>query len=138
MSKLVSSSAQLMENMLDYYSEKNRVASRNIANIGTDGYKRQDVKFKDEFNGSLTNLMKSTDPRHFKLNTEGQPATERTEMLEVTEDQSEEKISGVNNVDIDKEMADLASNGIKFKLAAKRTNSYYRSLQNVIKGGGIA
>ena len=46
-----------------------------------------------------------------------------------------EFLSGINNVDIDKEMADLAENSIMYKFAAKKLQTYFRTLQEVIKGG---
>ncbi len=55
--------------------------------------------------------------------------------FEVVKDNNPELISGVNNVNIDKEMADLAENTIMYKFAAKKLQSYFRTLQDVIKGG---
>ena len=40
--------------------------------------------------------------------------------------------SGVNNVDIDKEMADLAQNQIAFKFALKRLGSGYAKINAAI------
>ncbi len=47
-----------------------------------------------------------------------------------------ENVSGVNNVDIDKEMSELAANALLFRFSSKKIGDYYRGLQNVIKGGG--
>ncbi len=134
MKKLVTHTAAHLEKMLDYYALKNKVISRNIANVATDGYKRQDVNFKDEFDGELSRNMKTNDPKHIQDPKSQFPVDHKYADFEITEDENPEKISGINNVDIDKEMAELASNNIKFKFAAKRLNSYYKNLQGVIKG----
>ncbi len=42
---------------------------------------------------------------------------------------------GFYNVDIDKEMADLAENYFNFKFATNKISNYYKTIQNVIKGG---
>ena len=47
-----------------------------------------------------------------------------------------EMYSGVNNVDIDKEMSDLAENSLSFKFASRRIGDYFKLIQEVIKGGG--
>jgi flagellar basal-body rod protein FlgB len=40
-----------------------------------------------------------------------------------------------NNVDVSKEMADMAKNSIMFKFASKKMNGYFQNLQNIIRGG---
>ena len=40
------STIRLLENLIDFCSLKNKVISKNIANVGTEGYKREDVEFK--------------------------------------------------------------------------------------------
>jgi flagellar basal-body rod protein FlgB len=111
---------KILENLLNFSSLKQKVISQNIANSETIGYKRRDVDFKDLLdNGmkSLTNLnLKNTD-------------------FKITVDESTEKISGVNNVDVNKEMAEMAQNSIMFKFGAKKLNGYYQILQKVIRGG---
>lgn len=134
MKKLVTNTAAHLEKMLDYYALKNKIISRNIANVATEGYRKQDVIFKDALEGELSRNMKINDERHIPDPKAQFPYDHKYADFEITEDENPEKISGINNVDIDKEMADLASNNIKFKFAAKRLNSYYKNLQGVIKG----
>lgn len=124
------SSIKLLENLIDYCAVKNKVISKNIANIGTEGYQREDVKFTTILSDSMNNI-KSTENKHF-----GGPGNENILNYEVVKDTSPDNVSGANNVDIDKEMSDLAENSMRFKFASKRINFYYKSLQNVIKGGG--
>jgi hypothetical protein len=44
--------------------------------------------------------------------------------------------SGINNVNIEKEMSELAENTLRYKFASRKVGDYYRTLQKVIKGGG--
>ena len=126
--KMASTNIKLLEDFIDYTALRNKVISKNIANIGTQNYKREDVVFKDMLNDSIQNL-KTTDPRHI-----GQINLESENTIKV--DNSKDMTSGVNNVNIDEEMADLAKNTIQFKLASKKVGDYFRTLQSVIKGQG--
>jgi flagellar basal-body rod protein FlgB len=123
-----SSGIKTLEKFIDYCSVKNKVISKNIANIGTENYRRQDVDFKTVLNNA--GQIKATNPKHLKL-PENNPNS-----FEISKDKSLDNVSGVNNVDIDKEMSELAANSIQFRFASRKIGDYYRGLQNVIKGGG--
>jgi len=121
------SNVKLLENLINYCSLKNKVISKNIANVGTRNYKREDVEFKSlliESNSST----KITNEKHIKTVPVENP------YYEVSKDKEKEMLSGINNVDIDKEMAELAENTLLFKFASKKIGDYYKGLQNVIKG----
>jgi flagellar basal-body rod protein FlgB len=124
-----SSGIKSLEKFIDYCSLKNKVISKNIANIGTENYKRQDVDFKSILSDKMGE-MKSTNSKHLKLNQNNKPE------FEISKDKSLENVSGINNVDIDREMSELAANSIQFRFASRKIGDYYRGLQNVIKGGG--
>lgn len=123
-----SSGIKNLEKFIDYCSVKNKVISKNIANIGTENYKRQDVNFKEVLNS--VGEMKATNSKHLKLPEISQ------DNFEISKDKSLDNTSGINNVDIDKEMSELAANSIQFRFASRKIGDYYRGLQNVIKGGG--
>ncbi len=113
---------RVLENVLDYTALKQKVIGQNIANSETIGYKRRDVEFKDLFNKGIN------EPLPLK------GANDKSK-LRIVIDESNDNISGFNNVDVNREMAELAENTIMFKFAAKKINAYFRSLQSVIKGG---
>ncbi len=119
-----------LEKLINYCAAKNSVISKNIANIGTENYKREDVEFSKIFNENVNNMMKTTNPKHMVL-----PQTSGSQ-FEITEDNSTDNVSGVNNVDIDKEMSELAANSIQFRFASRKIGDYFKTLQVVIKGGG--
>jgi flagellar basal-body rod protein FlgB len=118
-----------LEKFISYCSTKNNVISKNIANIGTENYKRQDVEFKSILSNNM-NRMKTTNSKHLQMPEVNQPN------FEISKDKSSDNVSGVNNVDIDKEMSELAANSIQFRFASRKIGDYYRNLQNVITGGG--
>ena len=123
-------SVKLLQNLLDYTSEKNRVIAKNIANIGTEGYQRQDVVFKEILNESSNSLLKTDNSKHLSGLAESSNASK----FEYITDKSDSMDSGINNVSIEKEMSELAENTLRFKFASKKVGDYYRNLQRVIKG----
>ncbi|MGE5812321.1 MAG: flagellar basal body rod protein FlgB [Ignavibacteria bacterium] len=125
---MAASSIKLLENLINYCSLKNKIISKNIANVGTQNYKREDVEFKSMLI-ELNSSAKVTNEKHIKTGPAENP------YYEVSKDKEDEMLSGINNVDIDKEMAELAENTLLFKFASRKIGDYYRNIQNVIKGG---
>lgn len=108
-----------LEQLLDYSALKHKVIGQNIANADTKNYKRQEVEFKELLANGIKDLS--------------EPNSSRTE-FEVKTDEESAVISQGNNVDINREMADMAQNSIMFKFAAQKLNGYFQTLQDVIKG----
>jgi len=128
-------SIKLLQNLLDYCAVKNKVIAKNVANIGTENYNREDVTFKDLLDENMGGTLKVDNPKHIgELRADGSIDSN----YEIVEDKSEEMESGVNNVSIEKEMSELAENALRFKFASKKVGDYYKSIQSVIKGGGSA
>ncbi len=125
---MAASSIKLLENLINYCSLKNKIISKNIANVGTQNYKREDVEFKSMLI-ELNSSAKVTNEKHIKTGPAENP------YYEVSKDKEDEMLSGINNVDIDKEMAELAENTLLFKFTSRKIGDYYRNIQNVIKGG---
>lgn len=121
---------KLLEKFTTFCAVKNKTISNNIANIGSEGYKRQDISFKDLLSDSLNSNLRTTTTKHIAHSP--QPQT----FGNIITDNSTDSISGINNVNIDNEMADLATNTILFRFSTKKISGYYKNLQNVIKGGG--
>ena len=108
-----------LEQLLDYSALKHKVIGQNIANADTKNYKRKEIEFKELLDNGMKNLSG--------------PNSSRSE-FEVKTDEESAVISQGNNVDISREMADMAKNSIMFKFAAKKLNGYFETLQGVIKG----
>lgn len=127
-----SGSFQTLENSLKYASAKNRTISNNIANVDTPGYKAKDVEFKNVLNDELQSSVgaKHTHPKHLSFN----PLNADTSLHTVSRQNTEYNHNG-NNVDIDKEMAELAKNQINYQALVDRINGKFSSLKTVIGGG---
>ncbi|MFD2925517.1 flagellar basal body rod protein FlgB [Halobacillus naozhouensis] len=128
--KLFSETFTLLENSLNYTTAKNRSISNNIANVDTPGYKVKDVVFKQVLDGEMNNLeAKRTNSRHFPFTNEA-----NSPYTTVTKQGTTYNHNG-NNVDIDKEMNELAKNQILYQALVDRMGGKFRSLENVLKGG---
>ncbi|QTM99408.1 flagellar basal body rod protein FlgB [Sediminibacillus dalangtanensis] len=121
-----------LEKSLDYASLKNQTISNNIANADTPGYKAQQVAFKDVLNSEMNNgfQTKRTDARHIDFGSD----TAQQSFRIVSNTNTTYNHNG-NNVDIDKEMTELAKNQIYYQGLVDRLNGKFSSLQTVIKGG---
>ncbi|MDA3860402.1 MAG: flagellar basal body rod protein FlgB [Melioribacteraceae bacterium] len=128
---MAASSINLLENYISHLSTKNKVISQNIANIGTEGYTRQNVKFQDMLTSEMNSSVKKTESKHMNLSSPSDLGIDN----EIFLDKSKEPNGGINNVDIETEMAELAENAINFKFTSKKIAGHYQLLRSVIKGG---
>ncbi|MFD1850388.1 flagellar basal body rod protein FlgB [Oceanobacillus bengalensis] len=118
-----------LENSLDYASAKNQTIANNISNVDTPNYKAKDVIFKDALNDAANALVvKKTNEKHMSLNQSN------SSYQTITQNNTMFNHNG-NNVDIDKEMAELAKNQIYYNSLVERINGKFGSLQKVIRGG---
>lgn len=119
-----------LEKSVGYASTKNNVISNNISNVDTPNYKAKNVTFKRSLENELGNLQaRKTNSRHLEFGgNDGKP-------YRIKEDRSTTYNHNGNNVDIDKEMAELAKNQIYYNGLIDRINGKFSSLQSVIRGG---
>ena len=129
--KLFSNTVTALEKGLDYSSLKQKVISQNIANEATPGYKAKDVSFKQSMQEAVEQSLSAnrTDVRHFDFN--GRPAS----VPGVITKKNVSFNNNGNSVDMDNEMADLATNQIYYNALIDRMSGKFSSLQNVIRGG---
>lgn len=121
---------QKLENSLHYASTKNKTIANNLANIDTPGYKARKVEFKDIFESQFnTNFQaKRTHPKHLSF------GNNESKVRIIMSNSTTYNHNG-NNVDVDKEMSELAKNQIYYHALVDRINGKFNSLQKVIKGG---
>ncbi|KHE72733.1 flagellar basal body rod protein FlgB [Halobacillus sp. BBL2006] len=119
-----------LEHSLNYASAKNRAISSNIANVDTPGYKAKKVVFSEVLKNEVFSIStKRTSERHMDFH----PMSQRS-FKTVTNSNTTYNHNG-NNVDIDKEMSELAKNQIYYQALSDRMSRKFRSLEAVIKGG---
>lgn len=128
---LFSGTISTLEGALNYSATKQKVISQNIANVDTPNYKAKDVSFKAALDDAVGQslLTKRTDARHFLFKQSPNKA-----VTIINKNQNSYNESG-NSVDIDQEMADLATNQIYYNALTERVSGKFSSLQNVIRGG---
>ncbi|WP_018392341.1 flagellar basal body rod protein FlgB [Bacillus sp. 37MA] len=125
---LFSNSITSLEHGLNYASLQQKAIANNIANVDTPNYKSQEVSFKQILEKKSDSLQANrTNERHFTLSSTSDGTIIAKRNLSYNE-------SG-NNVDIDQEMSDLATNQIYYNALTDRLSSKFSSLSNVIRGG---
>lgn len=120
-----------LEKGLDASSLRQKVLSNNVANVDTPNFKRSDVDFQavlgsvvGEDGGNLS--LKVTEPQHLLGTASGVQKS-------IAIDQSSIRNDG-NNVDIDREMANVAENGLYYNSVTQAITSQLGLLRMVIQG----
>lgn len=127
--KLFDQTLHSLEDSLHYSTKKNNAISNNIANVDTPNYKAQHVEFKDVLQDESSKLqLKQTEQKHI-------PSTQNKRLSGVVTNTNTMYNHNGNNVDVDKEMADLAENQIYYRSLVDRINSKFQTLQTVVRGG---
>ncbi|MBU8851048.1 flagellar basal body rod protein FlgB [Priestia megaterium] len=126
---LFSTTFQTIENGISYVSQKQQTIAQNIANVDTPNYKSKTVSRTSEFRDLLHNELEAyqTDSKHIPFSDSSQRV--------ITQQGSTSYQANGNNVDVDKEMADMAENQIYYEALVDRLNGKFNSLQTVIRGG---
>ncbi|HHW30443.1 MAG TPA: flagellar basal body rod protein FlgB [Clostridiaceae bacterium] len=125
---------RIIEKALDASFLRNEIISHNIANVDTPGYKRYSVQFEEILNGNMEARISGlrTNDVHIPI---GKDRKEDIQPKVIRDNrESSMRIDG-NNVDIEKEMAEMAKNSIKYQIMIQNINSSFRRLKNVINEG---
>ncbi|QCX32356.1 flagellar basal body rod protein FlgB [Caloramator sp. E03] len=124
-------SYSLLKKSLDASSERGRVIANNIANVNTKGFKASRVVFEDKLNDALENRsidLATTNEKHIK---KGNSLSNLN--YDVVKDKSTSMRTDGNNVDIDNEMVNLATNTILYNALINQANSRISMRRLVIK-----
>ena len=107
---------------------RNEAIANNIANVDTPGYKRQDVNFEKQLRKAMKNSRyTSVDERVANIDLERlNPITYRDHAT------LSYRLDG-NNVDIDTENVELASNQIRYQGLTDSISKHFEGLQLVMK-----
>ncbi len=127
----------VLEKSLSAYSLRQKVIADNLANIETPGYTRQSVTFEDELSQALKNPeghLAAPDPHHIPIGSSGTVEYVTPRVTTAASQGGDPYLSGVNNVDIDTEMVELAKNQMRFRLAARMMQGVFQGLQKAIRG----
>ena len=116
--------------VLDVTQLRQRVIANNIANVSTKGYRKQDVRFIEYLKSFVEKPPvegKTNDPRHITI-------PKPIDKPVVFEAETGLNDSGLNNVDIDREMADLAENHLFFNAGQRLIRGQFDGLRKSISG----
>jgi flagellar basal-body rod protein FlgB len=114
----------LVENRLDWTAKRQQTLTANLANMDTPGYRAKDVSFSQ--------AMQSLD-----LSTTAGQHLDPTDNagMRVFEVGTDVKRNG-NSVDLDREMTEIAKNGLQYVALVQFLNQKLRTLRSAIQDGG--
>ncbi len=112
-----------IETSLDIANERHRIITSNIANLDTPDYRAKDIDFrsalKDALEGTSVNLCR-TNPRHFGSKIS----------------YAEPPLGSTDSVNIDREMAKLAENNLRYRATVEVLLRKLSKLRFTITEGG--
>ena len=122
--------APVLNAVLNVTQLRQRVIANNIANVSTKGYRKKSVHFQDYLASFVRQPPvegQMNDPRHIAIpRPMGNP--------EVFEPETNLNDSGLNNVDVDMEMAELAENHLFFNVGSHLLANTFNGLKKSISG----
>jgi flagellar basal-body rod protein FlgB len=129
----------LLNKALDAYSLRHKAIASNITNSTSPGYRAQGVEFEEHLHAAMDGSSLAgyqTDAHHLPIpGAAGIDGSSRVvELNAETSENGDPLASGINNVDVDREMAELAKNQIRFKYAARFIADTFRGIQTSIRG----
>lgn len=127
---LEDSSMRTMERFLDLAVQRQALISSNVVNIDTPGYKTVDIRFEDEMK-NIVELERQRD----RIGGAGQTAAGAGVKAAVEEVHGLTMRNDLNNVNIDREMAQLSTNALRFSLVAQLLVGKFRTLKAAIQEG---
>jgi flagellar basal-body rod protein FlgB len=120
----------LYRSYLNMASARHKLIAGNLANISTPGYRSKDIDFHGELNKVVNEKGhlkgKLTHPAHLPV---GRSQLKGPDIIV-----NKSRFSnGINNVDADAEIANLAQNQIYYSIGARLLASKFQGLRNAIK-----
>jgi len=126
----------LLNGAMDAAMLRSRTIANNIANVTTPGYRRVEVAFEEELRTALdrTSLQgRKTDGQHMDMGRKDLSAVN----AEAYHPYDPSQPSGLNNVDIDMEMAKLAETQLTYNYAVKFGQGVFKKLNAAIQAKTI-
>jgi len=120
-----------LKKALTVYARRQRVTSENIANVETRGYQAQEYRFEDMLRRAQGNHLQglSTSEGHLPVGRRGIADTDGE-----IRGQDTGFDNGVNDVNIDSEMTDLATTELSYRLATRVLSMKYSLLRSAVAG----
>lgn len=122
----------LLNKMLNVTSLRHKAISNNIANVNTVNYRRKDVNFATYLRAQVVKPAVQgarTDQRHMPVGETDPLARPR-----ILQPEPGPNTTGINNVDIDSEMGDLAENHLLYNIGATLLRGQFNGIRKSITG----
>ncbi len=124
----------VLQRALDASVLRQKVIAENIANVDTPFYKRKEVVFEDELKKALDEKepilrLKVTNPKHIENIESTQLPDPKVKVVDDIVFRRDR-----NNVDIEKELVDLAKNNILYTGLTRFVSTKFSMLRGAIKG----
>jgi flagellar basal-body rod protein FlgB len=124
----------LLNRGLDAYALREKTIAKNIANASSPHYRPERVKFEELFNENEAVIKgANTDEMHIPIG-KPDPGTIEPENIQAELPKPEIYFSGESHVNLDKEMAELAKNQIRFRFASRMVKRFFSGLNSAING----
>jgi flagellar basal-body rod protein FlgB len=121
---------------MNAYSLRQRSLADNIANVDTPGFQRSEVSFEKDLKKVISGRGvkgATTHDKHIDIGIGN--VRDLRPKIQISKDQT--LASGKNNVNIDKEMAELAKNSIRFQAASQLMSRTFTKLKSAIRGEAV-
>ncbi len=138
----------LLEKSIDLRVKRNTVLTSNVVNMDTPGYKAKDVPFNEIMAACMkkesSGFMQITNAGHIDAEASLPPGTSHSRHISIgpepEADPFQISVSSErgtpNNVDVDREMAEIAVNNIQYQTAVQSLIKKFDGLRTVITEGG--
>ncbi|KRM96874.1 flagellar basal-body rod protein FlgB [Liquorilactobacillus aquaticus DSM 21051] len=117
----------LLKQAMDVSSTRSQLISSNIANVNTANYKAKSVDFENQLNKALGSdgfSLATTNKRHLQSSDLVTPTIKTNSGTSVKENG--------NNVDLDVEMMNQATNGLYYSALVSQLNGRYQMMNYVL------
>jgi len=116
---------------MDAYALRQKSIANNVANAETFDYSKREVKFEEEFRkaiGTSSTALTRTNNKHIPVGHRSLNVPSEVKIIQ------NDFSNGINNVDIDKEMALLAKTQISYDAMTKLTKKHLTLLKSAVSG----
>ncbi len=120
-----------LKQALTVYSGRHRVTAENIANVETSGYKAQEYRFESLLRQEAGRRLQGAQTHAAHLPV-GVRSLEDARGEVVAQDSGHD--NGINDVNVDTEMATLATTELSYRLATRLLSMKYTQLSEAVSG----
>jgi flagellar basal-body rod protein FlgB len=125
----------LTAKVMDFQLQRQNIVSANLANINTPGYKARRLEFEKDLQTAMglseAGAVARTHPDHLPA-----PFAADNAEASVTRSLTPRVVQGVDNVDLDTEMAAMAKNNLLYNTLATVMSKNFAGLKQIIQDGG--